>query len=104
LSRGLMLRDGSKFLSLAIPVGGYRPSRAALARITPLFASVGARDRRRVRSAFSGHSTTRRRDGEEKEGRYQEEERRKETQGRREEEEARLHLLTFTRTSVQSQR
>src|SRR5439155_8706834 len=46
-SAGLMLRDGSKFLSLAIPVGSYRPSRAALARITPLFASVGNGDRRR---------------------------------------------------------
>ena len=51
-SRGLMLRDGSRFLSLAIPVGDYVPARPSMARLRPLFARVDDRFRRRVRSAF----------------------------------------------------
>jgi len=92
-SRGLMLRDGSKFLALAIPAGEYRPAHAALARIRPLIARVDERDRRRVRSALSRQTTTRRRDGEEEESRHQEKEGRKETQGGRQEETSRLHFL-----------
>jgi ribosomal peptide maturation radical SAM protein 1 len=51
--RGLMLSDGSRFLSLAIPIGDYVPPRRSLARLRPLLARVGDRDRRRLRSAFS---------------------------------------------------
>jgi ribosomal peptide maturation radical SAM protein 1 len=50
--RGLMLADGSRYLSLAVPVGDYQPSGAAAAHIHPLFARVDRRDRRRVRKAF----------------------------------------------------
>jgi len=56
-ARGLMLRDGSRFLSLAIPIGDYIPPRQSLARLRPLLTRVGARDRRRVQSAFQGHTT-----------------------------------------------
>jgi ribosomal peptide maturation radical SAM protein 1 len=51
-ARGLMLSDGSRYLSLAIPIGDYQPSRPAFTRLRPLFALVGARDRPRVRGAF----------------------------------------------------
>ena len=50
--RGLMLNQGAKYLSLAVPVGDYQPSRAAMARLRPLFARVDRQDRPRVRSAF----------------------------------------------------
>ena len=50
--RGLMLADGSRYLSLAVPVGDYQPSRTAAAQIQPLFAMVDGRERRRVRRAF----------------------------------------------------
>jgi ribosomal peptide maturation radical SAM protein 1 len=53
--RGLMLRDGSRFLSLAIPLGDYQPRRAAAARLYPLLAHVDRRDRARVRGAFHVH-------------------------------------------------
>ncbi len=53
--RGLMLRDGSKFLSLAIPLGEYQPPRAAAARLHALLAHVDRRDRARVRGAFHVH-------------------------------------------------
>jgi ribosomal peptide maturation radical SAM protein 1 len=49
---GLMLKDGAKYLSLAVPIGDYQPSRDALALLTPLFARVDRADRPRVRSAF----------------------------------------------------
>ena len=51
-ARGLMLNDGSRYLSLGIPIGEYQPSRGALTRLRPLFALVDARDRPRVRRAF----------------------------------------------------
>jgi len=54
-ARGLMLNDGSRYLSLGIPIGEYQPSRGALARLRPLFARVDARDRPRVRRAFTNH-------------------------------------------------
>jgi ribosomal peptide maturation radical SAM protein 1 len=91
-ARGLMLNDGSRYLSLAIPVGDYQPSRPALARLRPLFKRVDARDRARVRAAF--HSP-RRQDGKE-EGWKEESRQEKEdgTQTRQSEEEGtrvRLH-------------
>jgi ribosomal peptide maturation radical SAM protein 1 len=54
-ARRLMVNDGSRYLSLGIPIGEYQPSRRALARLRPLFARVDARDRPRVRRAFTGH-------------------------------------------------
>jgi ribosomal peptide maturation radical SAM protein 1 len=54
-ARGLMLNDGSRYLSLGIPIGEYQPPRGALARLRPLFARVDARDRPRVRRAFVNH-------------------------------------------------
>jgi ribosomal peptide maturation radical SAM protein 1 len=54
-ARGLMLNDGNRYLSLAIPIGEYQPSRGALARLRPLFARVDKRDRSRVRGAFRIH-------------------------------------------------
>jgi ribosomal peptide maturation radical SAM protein 1 len=50
--RGLMINEGSRYLSLAVPVGDYQPSRAAAARLRPLFAHFDRRDRRRVKDAF----------------------------------------------------
>jgi ribosomal peptide maturation radical SAM protein 1 len=50
--RGLMLNQGAKYLSLAVPIGDYQPSPAAMARLRPLFARVDRQDRPRVRSAF----------------------------------------------------
>ena len=54
-ARGLMLNDCSRYLSLGIPIGEYQPSRGALTRLRPLFARVDARDRPRVRRAFTNH-------------------------------------------------
>jgi ribosomal peptide maturation radical SAM protein 1 len=51
-ARGLMLNDGTRFLSLAVPVGAYQPPPASAARLQPLVASVDSRDRRRIRTAF----------------------------------------------------
>jgi ribosomal peptide maturation radical SAM protein 1 len=51
-ARGLVLNDGSRHLSLGIPVGEYQPSPAAFARLRPLLAAVDARDRPRIRRAF----------------------------------------------------
>src|SRR5262249_45033010 len=42
---GLMLSQGSRYLSLAVPVGEYLPPRATLARMRPLLARVDASDR-----------------------------------------------------------
>jgi len=70
-ARGLMLNDGSRYLSLAIPVGDYQPSRPALARLRPLFARVDTRDRSRIRAAFRIH-TPRRSDGEKEDWRKEE--------------------------------
>ena len=52
VARGLVLNDGSRHLSLGIPIGEYQPSRDAFRRLRPLFAAVNARDRPRVRRAF----------------------------------------------------
>jgi ribosomal peptide maturation radical SAM protein 1 len=50
---GLMLKAGAKFLSLAIPVGDYQPSRPAMKRLRPLIARLDAADRPRVRARFT---------------------------------------------------
>ena len=55
-ARGLMLNDGSRYLSLAVPVGDYRPPAAALRRLRPLVATLDPRIRARVRDAISGGS------------------------------------------------
>ena len=39
--RGLMLRDGAKYLSLAVPLGEYKPSGAAAARLRTMFSAAG---------------------------------------------------------------
>ena len=49
---GLMLRDGGKFLSLAVPLGDYQPSGAAAARLRAMIASAGTRTRDGVRIAL----------------------------------------------------
>ena len=49
---GLMLRDGGKFLSLAVPLGDYQPSGAAAARLRTMIASAGTRTRDGVRIAL----------------------------------------------------
>jgi hypothetical protein len=48
-----MLNEGAKFLSLAVPVGDYQPSRDAMKLLRPLFARVDARDRPRVKARFT---------------------------------------------------
>ena len=50
---GLMLNEGAKYLSLAVPIGDYQPSREAMKRLRPLFARVDARDRPRVKARFT---------------------------------------------------
>jgi ribosomal peptide maturation radical SAM protein 1 len=52
VDRGLMLANGSRHLSLAVPIGEYRPPRAAAARLRPLIARVDRQDRAAVRNAF----------------------------------------------------
>jgi hypothetical protein len=47
--RGLMLSDGAKYLSLAVPLGEYTPSGAAAARLRAMFAAAGTRSRDGVR-------------------------------------------------------
>jgi ribosomal peptide maturation radical SAM protein 1 len=49
---GLMLNTGAKYLSLAVPIGDYQPSRDAMGHLRPLFARVNARDRQRVKARF----------------------------------------------------
>jgi len=41
LDRGLMIRDGNSFLSLAIPLGDYSPSEAILERFYALVDAMG---------------------------------------------------------------
>jgi ribosomal peptide maturation radical SAM protein 1 len=48
-ARGLMLRDGAKYLSLAVPLGDYQPSGAAAARLRSMIESAGTRTRHGVR-------------------------------------------------------
>lgn len=43
VSQGLMIRDGSRYLALAVPVGEYQPSRAAMKRFYRLLGSMGSR-------------------------------------------------------------
>jgi ribosomal peptide maturation radical SAM protein 1 len=50
--RGLMLRDGGKYLSLAVPLGEYQPSGRAAARLRAMIESVGSQSRHGVRIAF----------------------------------------------------
>jgi ribosomal peptide maturation radical SAM protein 1 len=50
--RHLMLEQANRYLSLAVPVGEYQPTRAAVARLKPLLARVDARDRPLIRRAF----------------------------------------------------
>jgi hypothetical protein len=52
VARRLMLADGVRHLSLAVPIGDYRPPVAAAARLRPLIAQVDAADRRAVTRAF----------------------------------------------------
>jgi ribosomal peptide maturation radical SAM protein 1 len=51
--RGLMLKDGAKYLSLAVPIGDYQPSRDAMTRLRPLLATLDAGDRPRVQARFT---------------------------------------------------
>jgi len=50
---GLMLNEGAKYLSLAVPIGDYQPSRDAMTRLRPLFAGIDDADRLRVTSRFT---------------------------------------------------
>jgi len=47
--RGLMLHEGAKYLSLAIPLGDYQPTGEASAGLRKLFHAIGTRDRQGVR-------------------------------------------------------
>ncbi|MBZ5559846.1 MAG: RiPP maturation radical SAM C-methyltransferase [Acidobacteriia bacterium] len=47
--RGLMIAEGGKYLSLAVPIGEYQPSGAAAARLRRMFRSIGTPDRHGVR-------------------------------------------------------
>jgi hypothetical protein len=48
--RGLMVNEGAKYLSLAVPIGEYQPSRQAMRRLRPLLATIDAADRPGVRA------------------------------------------------------
>ena len=50
---GLMLNEGAKYLSLAVPVGDYQPSRDAMRQLRPLFATLDAGDRSLVKARFT---------------------------------------------------
>ena len=50
---GLMLNEGAKYLSLAVPIGDYQPSREAMKRLRPLFARLDPGDRPRVKARFT---------------------------------------------------
>ena len=54
-NRGLMLRDGGKFLSLAVPLGDYQPAGAAAARLRSMMASAGTPTKDGVRIALDAH-------------------------------------------------
>ena len=49
---GLMLNEGAKYLSLAVPIGDYQPTHDAMKRLRPLFGGIDAADRLRVTSRF----------------------------------------------------
>ena len=48
-----MLNEGAKYLSLAVPVGDYQPSREAMKRLRPLFARLDPADRPHVKARFT---------------------------------------------------
>jgi ribosomal peptide maturation radical SAM protein 1 len=50
---GLMLNEGAKYLSLAVPVGDYQPSREAKKRLRPLFTRLDPADRSHVNARFT---------------------------------------------------
>ena len=52
-SSGLMLNEGAKYLSLAVPIGDYQPPPEAMKRLRPLFAHLDAADRPRVKARFT---------------------------------------------------
>jgi ribosomal peptide maturation radical SAM protein 1 len=56
--RGLMLHDGGKYLSLAVPIGDYQPSGAAAARLRAMIAAEGTPTRQGVRVAVTTHQPT----------------------------------------------
>jgi ribosomal peptide maturation radical SAM protein 1 len=51
--RGQMESEGSKYLSLAVPIGEYQPSRESMKRLRPLLARLDPADRPRVRERFT---------------------------------------------------
>ena len=51
--RALMVSDGAKYLSLAVPLGEYAPSGAAAARLRAMLAAAGTRSRDGVRIGFN---------------------------------------------------
>jgi ribosomal peptide maturation radical SAM protein 1 len=53
VDRGLMLKDGARYLSLAVPIGDYTPKGVAAARLRAMFASSTTRDHDGVRIRFS---------------------------------------------------
>jgi ribosomal peptide maturation radical SAM protein 1 len=55
--RGLMLSDGGRFLSLAVPLGDYQPSGPAAARLRAMFAAIGIRDRHGIRIRLDAPAT-----------------------------------------------
>jgi hypothetical protein len=50
---GLMLNEGTKYLSLAVAIGDYQPPRDAMRRLRPLLATLDAGDRPRVNARFT---------------------------------------------------
>ena len=50
---GLMHHEGAKYLSLAVPIGEYQPSRDAMKRLRPLFARLDPGDRPQVTARFT---------------------------------------------------
>jgi ribosomal peptide maturation radical SAM protein 1 len=50
---GHMLTEGAKYLSLAVPIGDYQPSSAAMKRLRPLFARLDPADRPHVKARFT---------------------------------------------------
>jgi ribosomal peptide maturation radical SAM protein 1 len=51
--RGLMVNEGAKYLSLAVPIGEYQPSREAMKRLRPVIAIIDAADRAGVKARFT---------------------------------------------------
>jgi hypothetical protein len=51
--RGLMINEGAKYLSLAVPIGEYQPSREAMKRLRPVIATIDAADRAGVKTRFT---------------------------------------------------